>query len=232
METCLLFTRLSALFSEHADSDRAMYQQRYMKSGLPFWGIPCADVKKISNVIFKDFVPKNNKQYRDVFLYIFKNAERREEWYAAMHYAIKFKKFISEENIDAYLKIVNLTQWWDIVDTVSVHLFGKALLDNVNLEKHLRKWIVDENMWVRRVALLTQLKYKDKTDVDLLSDLILTVADEKEFFIRKAIGWVLREYSYTDPKWVKNFIKEHEQKLSNLSIREGMKVIKRFESSR
>ena len=214
-------------FAQHADSEKAKGQQAYMKSSMPYWGISVPDVRKICNQIFKEFVQQDNKEYRETVWYLFKNAKRREEWYAGMNYAKKFKKFIIPENIDLYLDVIRLTQWWDIVDDFAVHLVGQALKHVEDIRPYLTVWIDDDNMWIRRTALLAQLKYKEKTNLDLLTGLILKVAHEKEFFIRKAIGWVLRQYSYTDSEWVKNFIKKHKDLLSGLSIREGLKAINR-----
>ncbi|MCK5632354.1 DNA alkylation repair protein [bacterium] len=215
-------------FAEYANEERAQGQQRYMKSSMPFWGITLPEVKKICNKIFKNFVPQNNTEYRSIILYLFKNAHCREEWHAGMQYAGKFKSFIKKDNVDLYLKVIRIAQWWDIVDHVAVNLVGQAIKDNDDIKKYLEKWIVDENMWIRRTALLAQLKYKEETNSKLLESLVLQVSDEKEFFIRKAIGWALRQYSYSNPAWVKNFIKTHQDKLSTLSVREGLKTIQRL----
>lgn len=224
-----LLATLQHHFEEHADCLRAAEQQRYMKSVMPYWGVTLPQVRKMSDQLFKEYAPSTNEEYRRIILYLFKNAQCREEWYAGLHYAKKFKKFIGIENLELYLELIRLTQWWDIVDDAAVHLVGGSLKTVDDIKIFLQSWIVDENMWIRRTALLAQLKYKNATDSVLLSKLILSVINEKEFFIRKAIGWVLREYSYTNPEWVKSFIKEHEKELSGLSIREGLKAIKRKE---
>jgi len=222
-----IIKKLETEFVKIADSIKAKDQQRYMKSKLPFFGVSLPDVRKISKTIFKDFVPEDNHEYCETLLYLFENAKQREIWYAAETYASKFKVFISEKNLDVYLKVIRIARWWDIVDPFAANLVGKALLESKYKHMFANKWIVDEDMWVRRTALLFQLKYKDRTDFDLLSELILKVAHEKEFFIRKAIGWSLREYSKTNPDAVKRFIEQNREKLSGLSIREGLKVINR-----
>jgi len=227
MKPADLLSELQTLFAKHANPQRAKEQQRYMKSKMPYWGLGLPEVRKLCKPLFKKYPPQDNGAYRKILLHIFKNAKKREEWYAGENYAKQFPEFITEENVDLYIKIVRLTQWWDLVDGVAAQLVGPALQGKKSLKANLKKWIADKNMWVRRTALLTQLKYKEKTDPELLAELILNVADEKEFFIRKAIGWALREYSYTNPAWVKAFIKKHEEQLSNLSIREGLKAINR-----
>lgn len=223
----LLLERARELFAQRADPVRARAQQAYMKSKMPYWGVSMPEVVKIGTLLLKDYVPSDCATYRVMVLNLFKHAQYREEWYLGMLYAKKFKKFITHENIDLYLEVILLTQWWDIVDEMAAKMVGDALLQAPDLDARLKKMIIDENMWVRRAALLAQLKYKEHTNHALLAELILAVAHEKEFFIRKAIGWVLRQYSYTNPEWVLSFIHEHEQNLSGLSVREGLKALKR-----
>ena len=105
------------------------------------------------------------------------------------------------------------------MDATASNLIGSALKGNSQLSTILNNWIMDENLWVRRTALITQLNYKTETDFALLQKLILTVCHEKEFFIRKAIGWALRQYSYIDAEGVERVIAENREKLSPLSIR-------------
>ncbi len=223
----IFLNKLREKLSAAGNPETALGQQIYMKSTMPYWGVKSPELKRICSSIFKNHPPENNEEYIGAILHIFHNAEKREEWYAAVNYALRFNKYISEVNIDVFLELVCISQWWDIVDSVSQNLIGISLINSTQLKKYLRMWINDDNMWVRRTALLAQLKYRENTNFDLLSELILTVCDEKEFFIRKAIGWALRQYSYTEPERVESFIRENENKLSNLSIREGMKVINR-----
>lgn len=222
-----LLSELQEVFTQYADPERAKGQQAYMKSAMPCWGLSLPDVRKIGKQVFKNYIPQNNQDYRDVLWHVFYKAQRREEWYAGMDYAKQFKTFVIEKNVDLYLDIIRLTKWWDVVDDFAANLVGSALRDSNKKTTYMRTWIVDENMWIRRTALLAQLKYKEKTDKELLAELITTVMHEKEFFIRKAIGWALRSYSYANPSCVKQFIKKHEDELSGLSIREGLKAINR-----
>ena len=216
-------SRLLSEFNALKDPIRAEGQQRYMKSQMPYFGIKTPEVKKITNQILKEFPIKSNKSYSDIIEYLFMNAKHREEWYVGSHIAIKYKTYIIEENLSLYLKIIKLTQWWDIIDAVATNLVGTAIKDSEKFKLYLCSWIDDENMWIRRTAILSQLKYKNETNEDLLYELILKCAHEKEFFIRKAIGWILREYSKSNPNSVKNFIFKNRKFLSNLSVREGGK---------
>jgi len=220
-----LFKELQQAFALKAESNRAAQQQAYMKSAMPFWGIAKPDLDIITKSILRKYPPADNAEYRDTISYLFKHANHREEWYAALNYARHYKKYITEDNIDIYIEIILLSQWWDIVDTVADHLIGKALFKNPQLSDYLLTWIKHENMWIRRTALITQLKYKQLTDFALLAQLITYTAHEKEFFIRKAIGWALREYSKTNPAAVKQFIETNVTLLSGLSLREGSKYV-------
>jgi len=223
----IIFKHLEEKFLQYADPVKARAKQQYMKSTMPFFGISLPEIKKVSKPVFKAFAPEHNQEYRDTLLYLFENAKQREFWYAGIVHAMQFKKFITQENIDLYIKIIRITRWWDIVDMFASNLVGKSLLESENIREYANNWINDDDMWVRRTALIFQLKYKDKTDFELLTKLILKVAHEKEFFIRKATGWALREYSKTNPTAVKDFIEFNKEVLSGLSIREGLKVINR-----
>ncbi len=218
-------TELQTEFAKFQNPEVAHGQQAYMKSAMPYWGIKTPERKNICSEIFKKYTPISNNEYKNTVLELFDNASRREEWYASVAFALRFKKYIQFENINLYLYLVTQSQWWDVVDAVASNLIGPAMYNHPHLEQNLQKWIRDENMWIRRTALLTQLNYKSDTNFGLLTHLILQVSHEKEFFIRKAIGWVLREYSKINPEPVQLFIENNADSLSPLSVREGMKII-------
>ncbi|MBT7941222.1 MAG: DNA alkylation repair protein [Candidatus Marinimicrobia bacterium] len=219
---------LLAELREIADPEKAKMQEAYMKNKMSFLGVAAADVKQVSTKLCKSYSPENNNEYRHLIYYVFNNAQYREEWYAVLRYCIRFNKFITIENIDLYMDMILKSQWWDIVDGIATNLMGPALLDHANIESLLMDWVKHHNMWVRRTSLLTQLKYKNCTDFNLLARIISLTMDEKEFFIRKAIGWALRQYSYTNPDAVLGLIKSSTYRLSNLSKRESLKGLKRM----
>ena len=114
--------------------------------------------------------------------------------------------------------------WWDTIDFIAPKLMGEYFKQFPDeRKKWINKWLVSDNFWLQRCAILFQLKYKQETDLGLLADIIQKLSSSEEFFIRKAIGWVLREYAKTDPVWVRAFVANHE--LSNLSRREAMKYL-------
>jgi 3-methyladenine DNA glycosylase AlkD len=120
-------------------------------------------------------------------------------------------------------KLITTKSWWDSVDAINIVVGHIAMKYPEVKEGILSKWKKSDNIWLNRVSIVFQLKYKEKTDTEFLSKAILHNSKTDEFFINKAIGWALREYSKTNKEWVRNFIESHE--LSKLSVREGSKYI-------
>ena len=115
--------------------------------------------------------------------------------------------------------------WWDTVDFIASHCIGTILRNKTNNENIAWQWTEDKNMWLQRTAIIFQLKYKTKTNADLLFDIITAQAANKEFFIKKACGWALREYSKTNALAVSEFINNNRTILSNLTIKEGERLL-------
>lgn len=220
-----LFEQFQQRLQEQANPTRAAQQQAYMKSAMPFYGVTKPAVDELCKALLKNHIPADATEYRATLLYFFEHATHRELWYVALTYAQQHKTYITTNNIDVFIAIIRKAQWWDIIDTVAPNLIGKALSKSPLLNEYTMLWIQDHNMWVRRTALLAQLKYKQATDLALQEKLIVTVAHEKEFFIRKAIGWSLRELSKTNKDAVRGIIATHGEKLSGLSVREARKYL-------
>jgi 3-methyladenine DNA glycosylase AlkD len=214
-------------FSKLADADKAVEMAAYMKTDMPFWGIQKPDREPIYRKLAKDFAPADHDEYSLVIRKIW-NGKHREEKYAALDYAVRCKKFIHTSMIPLYEELVRDGAWWDLVDPLATLLIGVAFLNDQKTVKPMMKvWIDDNDMWIRRTAILSMNKHKEKTDEKLLYDFCLRRAHEKEFFIRKAIGWALREYSYKAPDSVIKFLKTNRNTLSPLSYREGAKQLVR-----
>ena len=152
----------------------------------------------------------------------------REFHYTALCFAQKHRKILTPEILPTLETLIRNKSWWDTVDTIAPNLVGHLVKTYPALSKIMDRWIEDPYLWIRRAALLHQLRWKDETDKEKLFSYCEKNLHEKDFFIRKAIGWALREYSKTDPKAVEKFIKLHESRLSNLSIREGSKYLDNF----
>ncbi len=211
---------------EAADSDKAVPMQAYMKTDQPFYGVQARARKKLLKTAVKDFKNISRDEYQKIIFELW-SGEYREEMYQALEVACHYKKFRDETSWSIYGKLTRTATWWDTIDWIASQLIGLLVLEYRHLESHLIVWSEDESMWVRRTSLLAHLKHKEATNTKLLTDTILKLCHEEEFFIRKAIGWALRQYSHTNPEWVKTFVQQHEQKLSNLSKREALKHIQR-----
>lgn len=207
----------------NANAVDAVQMQKYMKTSMPFYGVKSPIQNEIVSEIKKSFLISNQEEYNAIITHIWE-LPHREEKYISIKLARKWKKYITLDALNVYEKMIREGEWWDFIDPISVGLIGILLMKNRSKMSHiLDKWIEDENLWIRRSAILAHLKHKENMDQDKLFNYCLQCAHEKEFFIQKAIGWVLREYSKTEPEIVLSFIEDNASVLSNLSKREGMK---------
>lgn len=199
--------------------------KKYMKNLFEFHGIKSPERR----VLCREFIKSNGlpekKELKTVIDELW-NLPQREYQYFAMELLEKFKKQFEPNDIYLLEKLVLNKSWWDTVDFIAAHLIGSYFQRfPKNVKKITEKWISSNNMWLQRSAILFQLKYKNNTDVDLLFSYLKRCSHSNEFFIRKVIGWVLREYSKTDPKAVVTFVENHQ--LKPLSKREALKWIQR-----
>ncbi len=212
--------------SHKGDAKKAPQMQAYMKTDQPFYGVQ----SKLRKQIFRDAIKKypitSKEEWKNVILELW-NGTHREEMYQALEIAERYKIYRNESAWTLFETLLRSATNWDTVDWLSSNLIGQLVLKYRHFEIQLVEWSDDENFWVRRASLLVHLKHKEKTNIDLLSQTILKLAHEKEFFLRKAIGWALRQYSYTNPVWVMQFVKIHEDSFSGLSKREALKAINR-----
>lgn len=209
-------------FYQHRNSEKAVSMSAYMKNHFPFLGIPSPVRKDIE----KEFIKSIKKDPQIDWNFIFKCWElpEREFQYLAMDILGALHKQMTKEDIEHLENLIVSKSWWDSIDFLSPSLVGKLCMRYPELiPTHILKWSQSDHLWLRRSAILFQLKYKDQTDEKLLAEIILQNNDTKEFFINKAIGWALREYSKHNPDWVKSFINNNT--LHTLSIREGSKYI-------
>lgn len=138
----------------------------------------------------------------------------------------KYSKQLAKEDIALLEYMVTHKSWWDTVDYIAASTMGTYFKLYPGLrKKYVKKWLTSDHMWLQRSALLFQLKYKDELDNELLSYAIKQLLGSKEFFINKAIGWILRQYSRVNPKWVKDFVRDNPT-LANLSKREALRLMK------
>lgn len=217
----MLITTLENVFNQHANAEIAHKQAAYMKNISLFLGLPKPLRAALQKPIFKAH-RLNASQLKETVLILW-NKEEREYCYAALDLLLMYKKVWTPDYLDLFDEMTQIKPWWDTIDIIAAHCVGHLLKQHPVLKVTMDRWIHDKSLWKRRVALLYQLRYKSATDHTQLVQYYKITMHEREFFIAKAIGWSLREYSKTNPVWVKNFIEEHKQHLARLSIREGGK---------
>jgi 3-methyladenine DNA glycosylase AlkD len=171
----------------------------------------------------REYAPRDIGEYHEVVVALW-GQPYREEKYLALSYAGAFDEFINSDSMALFQRLVTEGAWWDFVDESAARLVGRVLFKEPSrTEPTIRSWIDDDDMWLRRTSIICQLKHKNNTDTLLLADACTANLADNEFFIRKAIGWALREYAKTDPGWVMRYVEEHRHSLSGLSHREATK---------
>ena len=152
---------------------------------------------------------------------------QRELQYAAMDVLDKSKKYLNLTHLEAIEHLVTTKSWWDTVDHIAAHYIGEIWKknDKKSQQSFCEEWIDSGNLWKQRCTIIYQLKYKEETDFEILKFSIFGTLDNKDFFIRKAAGWALREYSKVRPEEVKAFVEENKFQLSSLTVKEGMRCV-------
>jgi 3-methyladenine DNA glycosylase AlkD len=209
-----------------ADPARAPAMQAYMKSEMGYYGIRLPDVRRICLPIFDAHPLDSPESFDDAVERMFVDATHREERYAAVQLARhrRYREYQTPERMPLYRRLIIAGPWWDTVDEIAANMVGPILLSHpAQVRPVVLRWATDDNLWLRRTAIIAQLGAKDRTDVELLTQAIDTNAGHPDFFIRKAIGWALRQYARTDPAWVGAFVDAREDRLSGLSKREARK---------
>ena len=222
-----LVDALRAALRSGADAERAVGQQRYMKSAMPFLGLTSPGRRALVRPVLAD--PALRLETRTAFggavLSLWDEAAFREERYAALD-LLRHRTYRPWRDPDLMPLVEHLVvtgAWWDLVDETSNVVGEVLLLDPEGEGLRMRDWAERESLWLRRSAIISQLRHKERTDTDLLEAVIEPNFDDHEFFIRKAIGWALRQYARTDPVWVQTFVDRHTHRLSGLSRREALK---------
>lgn len=212
------------LYEEHADPETAVPMARYMRDQFQYYGLK----SPIRRELVREFLKEKNKQDLDwAFVDLCFQDDYRELQYVACDYLTRKAKKLQASDLGKIKKLVQTKSWWDTVDSL-VKLVGKIFLKEENKQavvKNVRDWAVDPDFWVRRTAIEFQLGLKSATDPELLKEIILENLGSSEFFINKAIGWALRDYSKTNPDWVRKFVDEYREQLAPLSVREASKYI-------
>lgn len=222
-----LLRTLRAELAAAGDATRAAGAQAYMKSAMPFHGVAATPMRAICKRVFRNLELPDASLWRREVLGIFRGARFREEWYAAVELCAdrRARPFQTMAALPMYEEMITTSAWWDVVDALATHRLGDLLVhDPRAMKRAMRSWSRAPHLWKARSAILCQVRMKEATDVPFLHACIAPSMTSKEFFLRKAIGWALRSYAWTDPAAVKRYVKEHPE-LSNLSKREALKNI-------
>ncbi|MDQ1143474.1 3-methyladenine DNA glycosylase AlkD [Bacillus sp. SORGH_AS 510] len=214
---------VTKLFEANRNETEAGPMKKYMKDHFSFLGIKSPIRKELEKEFFKETGIVKEPFDQEFIIELWKKNER-EYQYTALTYIEKMLKKLKKDDLALMERLVLEKSWWDTVDAIAAKPVGRiAEMYPEVIEETIDGWAMDENMWLRRTAILFQLKYKEKTDEDRLYRYIRSNSYSNQFFIQKAIGWALREYSKTNPASVRRFINENT--LAPLSVREGSKYV-------
>ncbi|GAB3151329.1 DNA alkylation repair protein [Amycolatopsis stemonae] len=213
--------------AELADPVKATAMQAYMKSAMPFRGVASPERSAFLKGVLADHIVPDRVKYSATVLELWRTAEFREERYAAIalsgHRA--YRRWQDPDLVPMYEEMIVSGAWWDYVDELAIRRIGPILRSHrPELTRLMLRWAADHDLWRRRTAIICQVGAKEETDTDLLVRAIEPAIAEPEFFLRKGIGWALREYAKTSPDWVRSFVDDHPG-LSGLSRREALKHI-------
>lgn len=214
---------LTAEFESEAHAEIASGQKAYMKNLFEFYGVKAPVRRQIQRSFFnRKFLPPKNEL--EIITKTLWYKPQREFQYFAQEFVQCYAKKFEKTDIRLFEFMITHKSWWDTVDFIATKLVGEYFLRfPAEQNKHIEKWITSGNIWLQRTAILFQLKYKEKVDKELLSFIINALLSSNEFFINKAIGWMLRQYSKTNPDWVLNFC--NITALDKLSRREALRLI-------
>lgn len=206
-----------------ADQNNALAMAAYMKTTMPFYGVRAGDRRSISKLSCKKYLLQNQIDYLDIVQELW-SQPYRELKYIAIDIARAYPHYINVKSLPLFKQMIKNGAWWDFVDDIAIHLVGVVLMQSFfEILPIIQLWINDPNLWLRRAAIICQNKFKDQTDEKVLFSFCLKLAHQKDFFIKKAIGWALREYSKTSPQSVQKFVQENKHILSQLSCKEALK---------
>ena len=214
------------------DPERAAGQQAYMKSAIPYRGITSPELRGLLRPLFADpaLAPATRSEWDAAVRTLWDLPAYREERYAAIaltgHRAAR--AWQDPQSLPLYRHLVETGAWWDLVDPLAADRVGPILLHHRDaVTPTIRAWAVDEDLWIRRAAILAQLKHREATDTDLLGEVLDANLEDslhgRQFFVRKAVGWALRQHARTDPQWVRAYVDSRGSHLAGLSRREALK---------
>lgn len=219
----LTFEVIQSHYEPLKNESNRVQMERYMKNQFSFLGIKKTETAPIFKRLVKTYAIENKVHLKALVTQLFESPFR-EYHYFAMMLLNRYEKMFDASDLPYLKQLIQTNSWWDSIDTISPNIVGQIVLRDRACESVMLQWVQSDDMWLRRAGLLHQLKYKTQMSEALLTEMILLLKNEQAFFIRKAIGWVLREYSKTNPIFVKDFVEQYQ--LSNLSHKEALKWLK------
>ena len=209
---------------KNADPATAAAQSAYMKNLFPYYGLKTPLRREITApFLAKEHLP--SKEDAEKIVKALWEKPQREYHYVAQELIFKYQKQFEEKDLELFVFMVANKSWWDTVDFIAARPIGEYFKKFPHQrDANIKKWLASGNLWLQRSAILFQLHYKDKLDTDFLAYVINSLLGSKEFFINKAIGWTLRQYSRTNPEWVVEFVNKTDN-LAGLSKREALRLI-------
>ena len=215
-------SKLITDFEENRNELLAESMSKYMQDKFRFLGVRGATRTEIYKKYFPD--ARKTKTIDWDFVESCWNKEEREFQYVVVYYLKAMQKFLKREDISRLKYLIVTKSWWDTVDLLA-KVVGSLVIRIEGYDQIMLEWSKDSNIWLKRVTILYQLSLKEKVDKQSLERIIVNNLGDSEFFINKAIGWALRDYSKYNPEWVREFIKQNKDNMANLSIREASKYI-------
>ncbi|GAA2182329.1 DNA alkylation repair protein [Brooklawnia cerclae] len=212
-----------------ADPQRAEQVQAYLKSTLPCYGVPVPRVRLIARRALQGAPDLGRDDWIAAIAALWDGAVHHEECTAAIEIADARRSWAAPDLMPLYRHMAVTGAWWDLVDPLASHLVAEVLRRYPDESATIREWARADDPWLRRVAVLSQVAFGRDTDTDLLRDVLEQNLFDSPFgtgfFIRKAVGWALRAYVPTDAAWVREFVAEHDDRLSTLSRREALRLL-------
>ena len=205
----------------HANPERAAPMAAYMKHRFDYLGIAKPQLAKICQPFFKNAVAEE-VDWR--FIDQCWASPWREMQYAALEYLKRVQAQLTPQDVPRLQRLITTQSWWDTADFLD-RIVGGIALRHPEVNAVLLDWSQSDNIWLRRVAIDHQLLRKAQTDTALLEQILCNNLGQSAFFINKAIGWALRDYSKTNPQWVRAFIDKHRSRMAKLSIREASRYL-------
>lgn len=216
------YLEIKKIFESKEDKENAVAMSKYMRNMFDFYGLPTPKRKEVYNNFIKS--EKKSKEIDWEFLDKCYEDNHREFQYLVYDYLLAMKQYVSYEDISKIKNYIIKKSWWDTIDFFC-KVIGQVGLKDKRIKDLMIDWSKSDNIWIKRTAIEYQLCLKEKTDTKVLEQIIVNSLGSSEFFINKAIGWALRDYSKTNPEWVKDFVDKYNDKMDSLSIKEASKYI-------